>query len=413
MGGDKKKMEVIVDGTATSPLGFEAGAVACGLKESGNLDLALLYSEKDCTVAGVFTRNQVVAAPVILNRKTLAQNRNHIRGVVINAGNANACTGEQGIAAADDMQATAAGLFNCNPEQFFVLSTGIIGVPLPVEKVGAGLRIAINKMSAENGAAAAEAITTTDTYAKYLALQMPLAGGLVTIGGMAKGAAMIHPNMATMLGIITTDAEIPAGALQDLLTSAVNGSFNRISVDGDTSTNDSVLLLANGASGVVLEDGESLARFAEGLTYICTELAKMIVRDGEGASKFVEVQVRGAGRDSAAQAVAETIVTSPLVKTALAGSDANWGRILAAAGRAGVTFDQEQVDLWVCNPGAAPLQLVAKGEPTPYSEDEAAAIFARPEIDIHLSLGSGDGTCTFWTCDLTREYVSLNADYRT
>jgi glutamate N-acetyltransferase/amino-acid N-acetyltransferase len=317
-------IEVELEGTVTTPLGFKAGAVSCGLKESGNLDLALLYSDHDCTAAAVFTKNQVVAAPVILDRETLAANRTHLRGVVANAGNANACTGEPGLAAAGEMQRVAAALFECRPEQFLVLSTGVIGVPLPMEKVLPGLRLVAGAMSAGNGLAMGQAIMTTDTRPKNLSVKLVLPGGTVTIGGVAKGSGMIHPNMATMLGLITTDASIPAGILQELLHGAVARSFNCISVDGDTSTNDTVLLMANGASGVALEDEVSLALFTEGLEYVCAELAKMVVRDGEGASKFVEIQVTGASEAKGAKAVAETITTSPLVKTAFAGSDPNW-----------------------------------------------------------------------------------------
>jgi glutamate N-acetyltransferase/amino-acid N-acetyltransferase len=235
----------------------------------------------------------------------------------------------------------------------------------------------------------------------------------VIIGGAAKGSGMIHPNMATMLGILTTDADAPRNVLQVMLSEAVDRSFNRISVDGDTSTNDTVLLLANGASGQAVADEASVAIFAEALNYVCAELAKMIVRDGEGASKFVEVQVIGTADAQAAHAVAETVATSPLVKTALAGGDPNWGRILAAAGRAGVTFDQSGVALWIANPGQRSLQLVKNGAPTSYPEQEAAAIFARPEITIQLDLGQGEASDTMWTTDLTHDYVTINADYRT
>jgi glutamate N-acetyltransferase/amino-acid N-acetyltransferase len=240
-----------------------------------------------------------------------------------------------------------------------------------------------------------------------------LEDGAVTLGGVAKGSGMIHPDMATMLGLITTDAAVPAGALQELLQEAVDQSFNCISVDGDTSTNDTVLLLANGASGHRLEDESSVALFAEGLHTLCIQLAKSIVRDGEGASKFVEIQVTGASMAAGAKAIAGTIATSPLVKTALAGSDPNWGRILAAAGRAGVSFDQEQVALWIGNPGGRELQIVDKGTPTGYLEEDAAAIFARPEITIRLDLGQGETQATMWTTDLTHEYVTINAEYRT
>ena len=405
--------QVISEGSVTSPAGFVAAAVVCGLKESGNLDLAVICSEKECAAGGVFTRNQVAAAPVILDRAVLASGREHIRGIVANAGNANACTGEAGLAAARQTQEEAAALLDCRPEQILLLSTGIIGQQLPAGKISNGLRIATKELSSDGGRQLAQAIMTTDTRPKQLAVEVALPQGTVTIGAVAKGSGMIHPNMATMLGVVTTDAAVPAGALQALLSAVVERTFNRISVDGDTSTNDTVLLLANGASGQRVDDGISSSLFAEALEYVCAELAKMIVRDGEGASKFVELQVSGAADAQAAHAVAQTVATSPLVKTALAGGDPNWGRILAAAGRAGVALDQTCLALWIANPGRRPMQLVNNGSPTGYAEQEAAVIFARPEILIRLDLGQGEAGDTMWTTDLTRDYVTINADYRT
>jgi glutamate N-acetyltransferase/amino-acid N-acetyltransferase len=254
---------------------------------------------------------------------------------------------------------------------------------------------------------------TTDTQPKELAARVALPGGVVSVGGMAKGSGMIHPNMATMLSVITTDAAVPASDLQSLLVSAVDRSFNRISVDGDTSTNDTLLLLANGASGVAAADSASLAALGDAVNTVCMELAQMIVRDGEGASKFVEIMVTGAPSDDQAVAVAGTIATSPLVKTAFAGGDPNWGRILAAAGRAGVPFDQSLVALNISAGEGIHLQLVTGGTPTAFSETEAADIFAQPEFQVQLDLGAGDGKATMWTCDLTHGYVTINADYRT
>jgi glutamate N-acetyltransferase/amino-acid N-acetyltransferase len=405
--------ETMINGSVTSPAGFSAGAAACGLKKPGKLDLTLLYSERDCTAAAVFTRNQVVAAPVILDREILSTSSSRIRGIVANAGIANACTGEQGLLAARQTQEAAAEHLSCRPEQLFVLSTGVIGVQLPMAKIREGLHLATGDLAGTNGPKAAQAIMTTDTRPKQVAIQVPLAGGHITIGGMAKGSGMIHPDMATMLAVITTDADIPADLLQQLLVEAVEPTFNCISVDGDTSTNDTVLLLANGAARVSLVDQESLDRFGEGLNQVCMELAKMIIRDGEGASKFVEILVSGARTRDEAKAVAATIATSPLVKTALAGNDPNWGRIMMAAGRAGVSFDQNRVGLWTCNPGSSPLGLVIGGMPTDYAEADAVAIFSRPEINLHLDLGQGSAEAILWTTDLTHEYVSINGDYRT
>lgn len=405
-------MILLHGGTVTSPLGYVASAVACGLKESGNPDLVLLGSDRDCSAAGVFTQNQIVAAPVLLSRETLMANRARIRGVVANAGNANACTGEPGMTAAQGMQELAAEALSCQRDQILILSTGVIGVQLDMTKVRAGISAAAACLSAEGGAAAAQAIMTTDTQPKQLAKQLKLPGGTVIIGGMAKGSGMIHPNMATMLAVITTDAAIPPAELLESLSSAVESSFNRISVDGDTSTNDTVLLLANGASGVPVADAISVALFQEALNAVCLELAQMIVRDGEGATKFVELAVTGADQEGDAVTIARTIATSPLVKTALTGGDPNWGRILAAAGRAGVPLDPEQVALSVSS-GAESVQLVLGGLPCSYQELAAAHIFAQPEFRIHLDLGVGGGEATLWTCDLSHDYVTINADYRT
>jgi glutamate N-acetyltransferase/amino-acid N-acetyltransferase len=410
------QIEILEEGTVTSPRGFQAGVAACGLKKERAQDLALLYSEQASTAAGVFTTNQVAAAPVLLDREVLAGeggNRERICGVVANAGNANACTGAPGLWAARQMQQSAAFALGCRPEQVLVLSTGVIGVQLPMPQINAGIDAAAKRLSAERGAAAAKAIMTTDTFPKQMALRVPLPDGVVTIAGMAKGAGMIHPNMATMLAVLTTDAAIAARPLQSMLSAAVDRSFNRISVDGDTSTNDTVLLLANGASNVAVSDEAAEADFMQGLNRLCVALAKMIVRDGEGASRFVHIRINGAATDEDARAVAATIATSPLVKTAFAGGDANWGRILAAAGRAGATFDQSQTALWIGNPGREALQLVEGGTPTAYDEAEATAIFAQTEIDIHLDLGAGEGEGTMWTCDLTHDYVTINAAYRT
>ena len=401
------RLNVIAEGTLTSPLGFVAGAAACGLKESGNLDIGILISERNCTAAGVFTQNQIVAAPVIVDRQLLNDNPEGIRGVVANAGMANACTGQRGMAAAKQMQAKAAALLAVQPQQLFVLSTGVIGVQLPMESVEQGLEVAGASMASDRGIAMARAIMTTDTRPKHLAVRLNTPAGSITIGGVAKGSGMIHPNMATLLGVITTDA------LQELLRRAVDKSFNSISIDGDTSTNDTVLLLANGASGIALQETEQLEHFSEGLEYLCTELAKMIVSDGEGVKKFVSIRVSGASTSDQAKAVAQTIATSPLVKTALAGSDPNWGRILAAAGRAGIPFNQNQTNLWISNPGKQPLALVAGGSRTDYREREAVKIFSRSEIDIGLEIAPSGAEATVWTGDLTHDYITINADYRT
>ena len=412
-------MELIENGTVITPHGFTATAVPAHIKYEDRLDLALVVSERDCAAAGVFTQNQVAAAPVLVDKETLAGNNGRIRAIIANAGNANACTGKRGLTDARLTQTAVAFALGCEFSQTLLLSTGVIGVPLPIDKMQAGIEAAVKELNgaeaegAEGGLLAARAIMTTDTRPKHLAVRVELSQGVVTIGGMAKGAGMIHPNMATMLGVLTTDAAIAPDLLQTLLKQAVAVSFNRISVDGDTSTNDTVLLLANGASGVAVEGEADRAAFFDGLAHVCTQLAQMIVRDGEGASKFAAIQVTGAATEADAHAIANTIATSPLVKTALAGSDPNWGRILAAAGRAGISFNQQQTALWVINPDGEPLQLVAEGMPTDYAEADAAAIFAQTDIDIHLDVGMGTAVSTVWTTDLTHDYVTINADYRT
>jgi glutamate N-acetyltransferase/amino-acid N-acetyltransferase len=436
-------MRLLENGGVTSAKGFSAAATACGLKKNGKPDLALVVSERDCAAAGVFTQNLVAAAPVILDIDTLSQNRDSLRAVVINAGNANACTGAEGLHNARETQALVASAVGCGAEQVLVMSTGVIGVPLNMEKVKRGVAAASQSLSPAYGHASAQAIMTTDTRPKEVAVQFDTPHGPVTIGGMAKGAGMIHPNMATMLAVITTDAAAPAPLLQQWLTQAVNRTFNRISVDGDTSTNDTVLLLANGASGVAVsreplaEDlaasrepravsqnsptailpaasgQQPAALFPAALHHVCLTLAQMIVRDGEGATKVAEIRVTGADHDDDAHRIAETIATSPLFKTALAGGDANWGRIVAAAGRAGIPFDPQQTSLTISGPGCEPLTIFADGMPTGYEERDAAAIFAQTDVLIHLNVGRGRGADTMWTCDFTAEYVAINADYRT
>ena len=406
-------MKILADGGVTAPQGFQAAASACGLKPSGAPDVALVVSEQDCSGAGVFTRNRLPAAPVTLDRVTLKRNSDRLRAVVANSGNANACTGLAGLEAAQEMQRLTAENLSCGKDQVFVLSTGVIGVQLDLAKVERGIRQSVAGLAAENGSAAAEAIMTTDTRSKQVAASVELPGGTVTIGGMAKGSGMIHPDMATMLAVLTSDAQVAAPALQRLLGSAVERSFNRISVDGDTSTNDSVLLLANGASGVELEEQADLERFAEALDRVCLTLAQEIVRDGEGATKFVTLSVVGAPDEEAAVRIVRTIATSPLVKTALAGGDPNWGRVLAAAGRAEVGLDPSRLALWIGNERDGELQLVQAGEAAEWEEAAAASILAESEITLRLDLGQGEASAAVWTCDLTHKYVTINTDYRT
>jgi len=406
-------MNEIRDGHITSPSGFVASATACGLKESGDLDLVLVASKQDCSGAGLFTQNQFPAAPVILDKETLAANPSRLRGIVVNAGIANACTGPAGLKDARATQHHTAQALDCPNESILVLSTGVIGVPLDMQKISSGIQVASQDLSEENGIQAARAIMTTDTRPKHVAFSIPYPEGDVILGGMAKGAGMIHPNMATMLAVLTTDARISAVDLQRILQEAVQESFNQISIDGDTSTNDSVLLLANGASGISIQTEDRLRIFAQALKEVCRMLAQAIVRDGEGASKFVTIEVCDARTNAEARSIAQTIATSPLVKTAFAGGDPNWGRILAAAGRAGVDLDPTRINLWVGSDSGIDLQLVMDGTPLPYDDTQAEAIFCASEFTVRLSLGLGTAETTYWTCDLTHDYVSINADYRT
>ncbi len=398
------------------PLGFSFAGVAAGIKKTAAADLALVVSDRPCAAAAVFTQNRFPAAPVLYDRRLIAENNAGLRGVVINAGCANACTGAEGLADAGAMAAAAEAALGLPAGTCAVMSTGVIGVRLPMDKIRAGVRLAADRLTADGWEAAARAIMTTDTRPK---VAFRAVGG-VRLFGMCKGAGMIHPNMATMLAAIVTDAAIAPAALDAALRRAVEVSFNSISVDGDTSTNDTVLVLANGASGIQVPDtAEALGTFASALTDLCTDLAQQIVRDGEGASRFITVRVEGAATTADARRAAKAIANSPLVKTAFYGGDANWGRILCAVGYSGAEVVPARTDLWIAA-GAIPppaaatdLQLVAAGRPLPYSEERAGAIFAGREITVVVRLGLGDGQATVWTCDLSHAYVDINGHYRT
>jgi glutamate N-acetyltransferase/amino-acid N-acetyltransferase len=345
----------------------------------------------------------------------LRKNADHIRAIVVNSKIANVCTGKQGEVNTERMAEIAAEEIGCEASQVLVMSTGIIGPHLPMQKVERGIRAAAQTLQSNPSAwhEAAMAIMTTDTRLKMASITRDG----YTVAGIAKGSGMIAPNMATMLSAVVTDAVIPADVLQASLKKAADLSFNRITVDGDTSTSDTVLLLANGSSGKKITGGADLADFDAALVEICESLAKAIVIDGEGATKFIAIEVSGAADDGGAAQIAGTIANSPLVKTAFAGSDANWGRIMMAAGRAGVNFDQDKADLWFDYGGNGvtekALQVLAAGQPTDYVEAYAADIFAAHDISVRLQLGEGEGRATVWTCDLSHDYVSINADYRT
>lgn len=401
--------------------GFDVAGVAAHIKKSGALDVALIVSHVPCRAAATFTKNLFPAAPVQYDRRLLALNPDHIYGVVINSGCANACTGVEGDANARRMAETVERELGASDHSFFVMSTGVIGVQLPMDKLAGGIVHAVAELHPESWHDAAMAIMTTDTRPKLATRTVQLGGEEVRLTGISKGAGMIHPNMATMLSTIVTDAHVRAPILQQALSRAVAQSFNCISVDGDTSTNDTVLLLANGMAGnpeIDATDTDAYAAFLDALTSICVELAQAVVRDGEGVTKFVTIRVQGAESPDAAHQAANTIATSPLTKTAFFGSDANWGRILAAVGRAGVRLEAGKCALYVnggpqVNERMDELQLVEAGTPLPYAESDAAARFGQPEIDVRVELGVGTGEAVVWTCDLSHEYVTINGDYRT
>ena len=395
----------LVPGDAASPKGFRAAGVHCGVK-SERLDLALLVSEVPAAAAGVFTTNKVKAAPVRYSQRAVAAGR--AQAVVVNSGNANACTGEPGFADAAEMAQLAGQALGLDPELVLVASTGVIGVPLPMEAIRAGIPRAARELAAD-GDLAARAILTTDTFPKTAAVRAKIGGVEVTIGGMAKGAGMIHPNLATTLCFLTTDAAAPAAVLRGALKRAVQPSFNSITVDGDTSTNDTVLLLANGrAGGAPITNGDALAVFSAGLTLVASALARMVVRDGEGATRLVEIAVEGAVSDIEAHQAAMTVANSLLVKTALHGGEPNWGRILAALGRSGVEMAEETTDVFF-----ADLAVVRGGLGVPGVWDAAAAALEEKEISVRIRLGVGTGAATVWTSDLSEEYVRINGSYTT
>lgn len=395
--------------SAHSVQGFKVSGVRAGLKSQGKLDVALIASERPCTAAGVFTANRVKAAPVLYDQQILADPTRTVRAVVANAGNANACTGKQGLANVGQSAKQAAEALGCQADEVLVLSTGVIGVQLPMEVLLPGVTQAASELQSEAWEDAAQAIMTTDTRMKIASLSTEVG---YTITGIAKGAGMIAPNMATMLAVIATDAAVAGDPLQAALSGAVQKSFNRIVIDGDMSTNDTVLVLANGASGMTVPDGDRA--FQAALESICIQLAQAIVRDGEGATKFVTLEVTSAASDAEARAAAHSIARSPLCKTAFYGGDPNWGRILCAAGYAGVQLLPDQLRLWMlAGDGSVALQLVEAGQPCDYDEQAAIALMQGPEWGFRLDLGSGDSAATVWTCDLSHEYVTVNGHYRT
>lgn len=397
-----------VPGGITAPGGFRAAACASGIKKAGGLDLALIVADAPASAAGVFTTNKAQAAPVLVSREHLAASGGRASAVIVNSGCANACTGPEGLAVARSSADFVATAIGCPAEQVLVASTGVIGVQLDVDKVMKGAAMAVGELSRDAHHQAALAIMTTDREPKETAVRVTTPAGVFHIGGIAKGAGMIEPHMATMLGFVTTDAVVDPSVLQRALVDAVEVTFNAISVDGDMSTNDSVFLLASGTSAVVVVDGLYQALVA-GLIEVCGTLARAIVRGGEGATKLVSITASGAATQADARRAAQVIANSLLVKTAIHGGDPNWGRLVAAAGRAGVAFDIERATIRV-----GPVVLFSDGVPYDDRASEAATYLKGSDIEIEVNLGGGAScAATVWTCDLSAEYVRINGEYRT
>jgi glutamate N-acetyltransferase / amino-acid N-acetyltransferase len=386
-------------------VGFVAAGVECGVRGVGAKDLGLLYSEFPCETAAVYTRNVLKGAPLIVTRE--AVEGGDVRAVVANSGIANAATGWQGIEDARVMQKLAAEALGIKAAEVAVASTGVIGVRLPMDRISAGIRVAAGELGGDGFAGA---ILTTDTREKEAVARVEVGGKTVTVGGTAKGSGMIHPNMGTMLAFLTTDAAVEKECLEETLRLVTDRTFNRVTVDGDTSPSDMALLMANGAAGnaPLSSDSPDYPAFARTVEGVAQELAKEISRDGEGATRLVEVVVEGAADEVEAAALAKSVVGSSLVKTAVFGEDANWGRVITAMGYSGVAFDPEGVDLWF-----GPVKVFSRGEPVPHEEAEANATLAGTEVRITARLGEGDASATAWGCDLSYEYVRINGSYRT
>ena len=402
-----------ITGGVTSPKGFQAIGIAAGIKKDRK-DMAMIYSETQCRTAGTFTTNIVKAAPVKWDQAIVYGNKT-AHAVVVNSGVANACTGQEGMNCCRDTASKAAELFGIEENQVLVASTGVIGQQIPIEKIKAGIETMKPLLSDSEmaGTLAAEAIMTTDTVKKEIAVEIEIGGKRVTLGGMCKGSGMIHPNMCTMLSFVMTDANISQELLQKALSASVTDTYNMVSVDGDTSTNDTCLLLANGLAGnaEITEENEDYQAFLEALNFINTYLAKKMAADGEGATALFEVKVIGAESKAQAVTLSKSIVTSSLTKAAIYGHDANWGRILCAMGYSGAQFDPEKVDLYF-ESAAGKLKIIENGVSTGYSEEEATRILSEKEVTAIADVKMGDASATAWGCDLTYDYIKINADYR-
>ena len=398
-----------IDGGITAVQGIQAVGIHAGIKKNNLKDLALIVSDEPAVAAGVFTKNSVTAAPVILCRKHLSDPA--IQAIVINSGNANACTGDEGMRNAQNMARLTAEHFGIPTEHVLVSSTGVIGQQLPMDVIQSGIQESVKQLSAAGGAAAAEAIMTTDTHPKSVAVEIVIEGKPVRIGGIAKGSGMIAPNMATMLSYLTTDVCITSDTLQTALTQVVDESYNLLTVDTDRSTNDTVILLSTSkAENRVIRqpDGTNYGSFYEGLRQVSIELVKMLARDGEGATKLVEVVIQNAKNRDDAEKAARAVAESPLVKTAVFANDANWGRIMMAIGKSGAEFDPYKVDVMLHD-----YVLVRNGMDAGYDEDKATKLFDNDPVRIIIDLHEGDSNITMWTCDYSYDYIRINADYRT
>ena len=397
-----------VDGGITAPGGFRAAGIACGIKASGRADLAVIAAERAVPAAGLFTLNQARAAPVLVSQEHLAWSEGAAQAIVTNSGCANACTGPQGMADAREMSVIGANRIGCAPAQILVASTGVIGVGLKMDAVRSGIPAAVAALSREGHADAARAIMTTDPFPKECAVEVSTSAGRFRVGGMAKGSGMIEPRMATMLGFLTTDAQVEVAVLRRVLDESSRYTFNAITVDGESSTNDCVFALASGASGVHIDEEHYGALF-DGFRAVALELALGIVRGGEGATKLIAITVSGARSSDEAWTAARVIANSPLVKTAVHGGDPNWGRLVAAAGRSGVTFSLDHASVRIGS-----LLLFSDGRPHDHLAPEAAEYLRGKELEIEVNVGAGGSErATIYTCDLSAEYVRINAEYRT
>ncbi len=401
-----------ITGGVSAPIGFTASGVHCGVKSSENKknDLAVIFSDCDCVAAGVYTKNQVKAAPIHLTQKHLEDG--HLRGILVNSGNANACA-PQGMENATKMAQKVAEATQLSPEDFAVASTGVIGVTLNIDAIEAGIPNAVQALSKDGSADASQAILTTDTITKEIAISLELDGKTVTIGAIAKGSGMIHPNMGTMLCFVTTDCAIDKPVLQNMLSSIVAKTFNRITVDGDCSTNDCCLLLSNGKANnsPLVEGSKDYDHFYEALYNVFEYEAKQIARDGEGAGRLISCTVLNAETEEKAESMAKSVVSSSLVKTAMFGSDANWGRVLCAVGYSGATFNPEEIDVSFISPSGT-IRVCQDGIGLDFDETLAKTVLSDTEIEIIVSMKEGTEKATCWGCDLTYDYVKINGDYR-